>query len=371
MGFHQLHLAPRADQGDHDLGHHTGTPATHLDRGLKDRLRLHGVDFRQDHTQPHAAHAQHRVELGQSLGAAGHVRQGLVQGLGQFAQSFARMGQKLMQGRIEQADADRQAGHDLEQLHKVRPLHRQKPRQRGGAVMRGVGKDHLAHHDQTIFVKEHVFRAAQADALGFKLSGHGGICRRVGIGANADVAHLIRPTQERAKTVVQRGCQHLGGPGEHLARGAVQRDDIPFAEHPAIGGDQLFVLAVQPQSRRTHHTGQAQAARDHRRMAGDTATFGQHPDRRMHAANVLGRGFAPHQDAGLTARSTCLRCGRGKHQPPHGAPGTCGDALGKNIAGHPRVDLRVQKFRQRAGFDPQHRLVMRNHPILRQGHCNL
>ena len=237
--------------------------------------------------------------------------------------------------------------------------------------MRCVGKDHLAHHDQTIFVKEHVFRAAQADALGFKLPGHGGIGGRVGIGANADVAHLIRPTQERAETVVQRGCQHLGGPSQNLARGAVQRDDVPFAEHPAIGGDQLFVLAVQPQSRSTHHTGQAQAARDHRCMAGDTAAFGQHPNRRMHAANILRRGFAPDQDAGLTACSTCLRCGRGKHQPPYGAPGTCGDALGKDIARYPRVDLRVQKFRQRTGFDPQHCLVMRDHPVLSQGHRNL
>ena len=74
-----------------------------------------------------------------------------------------------MQRRVEQADADGQALHDAEQLHKVGALHGQQARQGGGTVLRGSGKDHLAHHDKAVFVKEHVFGAAQANALRFKL----------------------------------------------------------------------------------------------------------------------------------------------------------------------------------------------------------
>jgi hypothetical protein len=41
----------------------------------------------------------------------------------------------------------------------------------------------------------------------------------------------------------------------------------------------------------------------------------------MHAANILGRGFAPHKDAGLAARGTGLRGAEVNTIRPVAAPG--------------------------------------------------
>ena len=91
----------------------------------------------------------------------------------------------------------------------------------------------------------------------------------------------------------------------------------PSLEHPARGGLQGPVAGVEPQARGADHAGQAQAAGDHRGVAGHAALLGQHAGRRMHPADVLGRGFAADQDAGLALRRRWpaprprrTRCGR-------------------------------------------------------------
>ncbi len=102
--------------------------------------------------------------------------------------------------------------------------------------------------------------------------------------------------------VIQRRGQHLGGPDQRLPRRAIHRDQITFLEDPAIRGDNLFVLRIKTHIRCTNDTRQPKPAPDHRRMAGHAAAFGQNTRRRMHAANILGRGFAPHQNTGFPPR---------------------------------------------------------------------
>ena len=75
-----------------------------------------------------------------------------------------------MQRRIEQADRDRQPGHDPEELDEVGALHRQELGERGAPALFVVGQDHLAHGDDAVGLEEHVLGAAQADALGAELA---------------------------------------------------------------------------------------------------------------------------------------------------------------------------------------------------------
>jgi hypothetical protein len=75
------------------------------------------------------------------------------------------MGQEFVQGRIEQADADRQPLHDLEQSMKVGAAASAKAAPAPQPGPRGVGKDHLAHQGQAVILEEHVLGPAQADPL--------------------------------------------------------------------------------------------------------------------------------------------------------------------------------------------------------------
>ena len=105
-------------------------------------------------------------------------------------------------------------------------------------------------------------------------------------------------------------------------------------------------------------------------MAGHAAAFGQHTLGGVHAANVLGRGFAAHQNTGFFARGTCLRGTGGKDDAAGGGTGAGGDAAGDDVTRGFWVDLRVQQFGQRVGVDAQHRLFAGNDLVLGQRHGN-
>ena len=86
---------------------------------------LHLGDFRECDGNTAAAKAQHRIEFGKFARAIGELfRIGAHGGrdLGDFGLA---MWQEFVQRRIEQADGDRPAGHDLEQLDEIGALHRQ------------------------------------------------------------------------------------------------------------------------------------------------------------------------------------------------------------------------------------------------------
>ena len=105
-----------------------------------------------------------------------------------------------MQRRIEQPDRDRQALHDLEQFGEVAALHRQQLGERRAAALLVVGEDHLAHRADAVGIEEHVLGAAEADAFGAELERDARVVRRVGIGAHLQLAHLVGPAHQRART---------------------------------------------------------------------------------------------------------------------------------------------------------------------------
>ena len=87
--------------------------------------RLHLGDFRIGNREAAAAEAQHRIELGEIAGAIGELARIGVHRTRDFLDLGLGVRQELVQRRIEQADRDRQALHDLEQLDEIGALHRQ------------------------------------------------------------------------------------------------------------------------------------------------------------------------------------------------------------------------------------------------------
>ncbi len=273
-----------------------------------------------------------------------------------------------MQRRIEQPDADRMTLHDLEELHEIGALHRQQPRQSRRPVGRAVGKDHLAHHHEPVVGEEHVLGPAEADALRLELPRDERIGGRVGIGAHADVAHLVGPGEELAEAAVERGREHGRLARERLARRAVHGDEVALAEDAPVGRHETALARIEPDLGGAHDARQAEAPRDHGGMARDAAALGQHARRAVHAADILGRGLAPDEDAGLAARGRGLRRLRGEDDPAHRRPGAGRNAAGEAVAPPARIDLRMQKLGERARLDPEERLGAGDDLIVGQRH---
>ena len=189
----------------------TGLPVllAGLDRRLENGARLHLGDFRIGDGDAAAAEAEHRIELGK-LGRAmlDLLRLGAKR-LRDFGNLGLAMRQEFMQRRVEQTDGDRQPLHDLEQLGEVAALHRQDLGERRAARLLRIGEDHLAHREDAVGIEEHVFGAAQSDALGAELQSGARIRRRVGIGAHAELAHLVGPGHQRAELARQFRLDHL------------------------------------------------------------------------------------------------------------------------------------------------------------------
>ena len=143
--------------------------------------------------------------------------------------------QELVQRRIEQADGHRPAGHDLEQLDEIGALHRQKLGERRAARFLVVGEDHLAHRLDALLVEEHVLGAAKPDAFGAEAHRRFGVGRRIGIGAHAELAHLVGPADQRGEFAGQLRLDHVDLAGQHLAGRAVDGDGIAFLERLAAG----------------------------------------------------------------------------------------------------------------------------------------
>ena len=182
--------------------------------------------------------------------------------------------QEFVQRRIEQADGDRQAFHHLEDRLEIAALHRQQFGQRGFALVFGIGQDHLAHRDDAVGVEEHMLGAAKADAFGAEVARRRGVGGRVGIGAHLQRADRIRPAHQRAEIAGQFRLAHRHLALEHLARGAIDGDDVA-----ALDGDaadrHLALRGIDLEHARAGDAGPPHAARHHGRVAGHAAARGE------------------------------------------------------------------------------------------------
>ena len=214
---------------------------------------------------------------------------------GDFGDFLLAVRQEFVQRRIEQADGDRPPAHDLEQLDEIAALHRQQLGERRAARLLVVGEDHLAHRLDAVLVEEHVLGAAEPDAFGAEAHGGLGVGRRVGIGAHAELAHLVGPADQRGKFAGELRLDHVDLAGEHLAGRAVDGDEVALFERLAAGGHGLRGV-IDAQRAGAGDAGLAHAARNHGGVRGHAAAGGEDAFGGVHAVDVLRRGLHAHQD---------------------------------------------------------------------------
>ena len=172
--------------------------------------------------------------------------------------------------------------------------------------MRRIRENHFTHHSQSINVKEHVFRAAQSNALRIKITCSLRVPWCIGICAHTNITIFGRPFHESLKTIIQCGFHHLWLTCQNLTIRSINGDDVAFGECATVWGCQAFFGWLKFNIRCPNHTGQSDTPPDHSRVAGHTSAFRQHTRSRVHAADILWAGFTTHQNTRLTTRCICL-----------------------------------------------------------------
>ena len=149
--------------------------------------------------QTDAAVTHHRVLLVERLAALLDLLDAHAQFTGDLRLLLLRLGDELVERRIEQAEDHRLAVHDAQRALDRSLDVRLEVGQGGLALLVGIAEDHLAQLGQRrlgILAVEHVLDTEQADALRSELEGLGGILGRVGVGADTQAAELVHHVHE-------------------------------------------------------------------------------------------------------------------------------------------------------------------------------
>jgi hypothetical protein len=133
---------------------------------FKDGACLHFGDLGIGDAETAAAMTEHRVEFMEGLNASFDFFFGDVELGCEFFNLLGRQVHELVEGWVEQADGDRQAAHGFEYSHKILFLEGEKFHNGCAALGFVLGDDHFAHGENALGIKEHVFGAGEADALG-------------------------------------------------------------------------------------------------------------------------------------------------------------------------------------------------------------
>ena len=300
--------------------------------------------------------AKHRVEFVQFGGT-------LFQHLDTHTSSRSNLGkfaflmwQEFMQWRVKQADGDGKTGHHFENGGKVLTLFRQQFVERNAAALFIVRQDHLAHSGNARGIKEHMLRAAQANAFCTKIARRLRIQWRFGVGADFHPATGIGPDHQRAKITHQLRLQRRDFTRHHFSGGTIKRDDIAFMQRPS-GDAQRFARGINLKAASTRYARTAHATCDNRRMARHAATCGQNAGCGVHAVNVFWAGFNAHQNDGLAALFPFVGSVGVKHNFARSCAGRRRQARGQHIAHSIGIQRRVQQLVQRHRVHPQDSLV--------------
>ncbi len=206
-----------------------------------------------------------------------------------------------MQGWIEQANGHRPAIHDAKQLFKILALHWQDLRQGRAPAVFARRTDHLAHGQNAFFLKEHVLGPAQADPLRPEIERLLGIAWRIRVGTHTEAAGTVGPAHQRCKITGHLRLAHCDGATQHLAGGAVDRENIALGED-LVADRHGFSLVIDPQTAGAGYARPPHAARNDRCVAGHAAARRQNAGCRVHTVNVFRARLDPHQDDVIALR---------------------------------------------------------------------
>ena len=251
------------------------------------------------------------------------------------------MRQKLVQGRVKQPDCHRQSVHDREQFDKILPLHWQQFRQRRTSALRVIRENHFPHRHNPLALEEHMLRPAQPDAFRSEMPRRLRIQRRFGIRPHFHAPHAIRPPHQGCEFTGEFRFQHVHLAQNYLSGRAVNRNPVAALQRHATRrhGALRIIHAQKPRAR---NAWLAHAACHHRRMRGHPAACRQNTFRRVHAVNILGRGFDPHENNLAPVGLGRFRLFRIQHDLTRRSTGRCRQARSDHPPLRLRVDGRVQ-----------------------------
>mmetsp|Transcript_34408 Transcript_34408/g.111967 ORF Transcript_34408/g.111967 Transcript_34408/m.111967 type:complete len:633 (-) Transcript_34408:787-2685(-) len=368
-----LQLLHRGDQGYHDLGDGRTTvlgAPTRLGSSLEDSARLHFADLRVGHRQAAAAMTEHRVGLLELCGPAPHPLQGYLCGLRHRRHLRLRVGDELMQGRVQQAHRHGQAVHDGEELQHVRALHDQKLVQGRATAGFVQGQDHLTHRHDAVALEEHVLGAHEPDAFRAEISGGPGIRCSFGVRTNLHAPKRIRPLHDCAEVAAHpRG--HRGNLAKnHLPGSPIDREHVSCSHHNVSDVHDLRGI-VHPQGACSRDTGPSHAACHHGSMASHTTTRGQDPLGSVHPTDVLRAGLDAHQQHALPIQTEALGLAGVENHFAAGGTRRGGQPLGHNALRSLGVQSRMQHLVQALRLQAHDGLRMRDETLIGQVHGDL
>ena len=320
-----------------------------VDGGLDDGLRLHFRDLRIHDGQTAAAQPHHGVDL--VHGADGRLE--LVQLdthiLGERLLLRLAGRKKFVQRRVKQTYRDGTTTHDAENALKVAALHGQQLGKRRTAVARVGGEYHLAHGADAVWVEEHMLRADKTDTLRAEVQRSLGVGGRVGVGANAQCAYLVRPAHDGGELP-----RDLDGDGGYFAEvdmagRAVDGEPVALAHKRFIGGEVFLVLKNAKLTAAGHAAG-ADLTGDDGGMAGASAVRREYALGGVHALHVLGARLVADEQHGAV-RGAFYRVGGGEadlstgRAGRGGKPGGNGTGGGQRLAVEAGVEQRVELAR--------------------------
>ena len=151
-------------------------------------------------------------------------------------------------------------------------------------------------------IEEHVLGPAEADALGAERDGLGRLVGQVRVGADAELAELVRPFHQlgvllvdlrllRLERFLDQHLHDLARPrrrlaGEDFAGEAVEADPVAVLEHLVADADRALGV-VDVESAAADDADLAHLPADQGRMAGGAAERGQNALGGLHAAQIL------------------------------------------------------------------------------------
>ena len=201
--------------------------------------------------------------------------------------------------------------------------------------------------------------AAQANARGTETPRALGFLNGFGIGAHLHALVFSGPCHNGAKITRQFGLQCRHTTLHHASRRAVYGDDIALAQFAATNAGNLGVI-IYPHLSSARHARPPQPARHNSGVAGHAPARCQNRARRIHAVNIFGAGFHPHQnDIFATRRFHFGNIGRktdlAARRPRRGRQSTA-----QNVNLRRRVKCRVQQLFKGCRVEAQQRFAIVN-----------
>ncbi len=179
---------------------------------------------------------------------------------------FIAVRQEFVQRRIKQANGHRQALHDLEKAQEVTLLHRQNLIQGTFTTFQVGREDHLTHCGDTVTFEEHMLCPAETDPFGTEVTGHLGIVRGIGVGANTHPTDTIDPLHQLAEFTGQLRLDSRHFALHDFTGRTIEGDHIAFLEDLAITGSKLLAGIINLDVTAAGNTALAHATSNHSRM---------------------------------------------------------------------------------------------------------